>query len=155
MEYNVIDTENLLQTSPEELVNKVDDMLFDAIYRFCGDEEDLNDFKNTRTAVVSGFHDYSRPEGNFINVEVTDTDGGDVDFGYIRMEDDLNGFISKGNPRIFSVSSPAARTETVTVEIQPLDDGDMADLEEMYEGFSDENKPDKEAWMSGYKLSIR
>lgn len=152
MEYNVIDTENLLQTSPEELVNKVDDMLFDAIYRFCGDEEDLNDFKNTRTAVVSG---YSRPEGNFINVEVTDTDGGDVDFGYIRMEDDLNGFISKGNPRIFSVSSPAARTETVTVEIQPLDDGDMADLEEMYEGFSDENKPDKEAWMSGYKLSIR
>lgn len=151
MEYNVIDTENLLQTSPEELVNKMDDMLFDAIYRFCGDEEDLNDFKNTRTAVASG---YSRPEGSFINVEVTDADG-DVDFGYIRMEDDLNGFISKGNPRIFSVSSPAARTETVTVEIQPLDDGDMADLEEMYEGFSDENKPDKEAWMSGYKLSIR
>lgn len=151
MEYNVIDTENLLQTSPEELVNKVDDMLFDAIYRFCGDEEDLNDFKNTRTAIASG---YSRPEGNFINVEVTDADG-DVDFGYIRMEDDLNGFISKGNPRIFSVSSPAARTETVTVEIQPLDDGDMSDLEEMYEGFSDENKPDKEAWMSGYKLNIR
>lgn len=151
MEYNVIDTENLLQTSPEELVNKMDDMLFDAIYRFCGDEEDLNDFKNTRTAVASG---YSRPEGSFINVEVTDADG-DVDFGYIRMEDDLNGFISKGNPRIFSVSSPAARTETVTVEIQPLDDGDMADLEEMYEGFSDENKPDKEAWMSGYKLNIR
>ena len=151
MEYNVIDTENLLQTSPEDLVNKVDDMLFDAIYRFCGDEEDLNDFKNTRTAVASG---YSRPEGSFINVEVTDADG-DVDFGYIRMEDDLNGFISKGNPRIFSVASPAARTETVTVEIQPLDDGDMADLEEMYEGFSDENKPDKEAWMSGYKLNIR
>ena len=151
MEYNVIDTENLLQTSPEELVNKVDDMLFDAIYRFCGDEEDLNDFKNTRTAMASG---YSRPEGSFINVEVTDTDG-DVDFGYIRMEDDLNGFISKGNPRIFSVASPAARTETVTVEIQPLDDGDMADLEEMYEGFSDEDKPDKEAWMSGYKLNIR
>ena len=151
MEYNVIDTENLLQSSPEELVNKMDDMLFDAIYRFCGDEEDLNDFKNTRTAVASG---YSRPEGNFINVEVTDTDG-DVDFGYIRMEDDLNEFISKGNPRIFSVSSPAARTETVTVEILPLDDGDMADLEEMYEGFSDEDKPDKEAWMSGYKLSIR
>lgn len=151
MEYNVIDTENLLQTSPEELVNKVDDMLFDAIYRFCGDEEDLNDFKNTRTAVASG---YSRPEGSFINVEVTDADG-DVDFGYIRMEDDLNGFISKGNPRIFSVASPAARTETVTVEIQPLDDGDMADLEEMYEGFSDENKPDKEVWMSGYKLNIR
>lgn len=151
MEYNVIDTENLLQTSPEELVNKMDDMLFDAIYRFCGDEEDLNDFKNTRTAVASG---YSRPEGSFINVEVTDADG-DVDFGYIRMEDDLNGFISKGNPRIFSVSSPAARTETVTVEIQPLDDGDMADLEEMYEGFSDENKPDKDAWMSGYKLNIR
>ena len=151
MEYNVIDTENLLQTSPEELVNKVDDMLFDAIYRFCGDEEDLNDFKNTRTAVASG---YSRPEGSFINVEVTDADG-DVDFGYIRMEDDLNGFISKGNPRIFSVASPAARTETVTVEIQPLDDGDMADLEEMYEGFSDENKPDKDAWMSGYKLNIR
>ena len=151
MEYNVIDTENLLQTSPEELVNKMDDMLFDAIYRFCGDEEDLNDFKNTRTAVASG---YSRPEGNFINVEVTDADG-DVDFGYIRMEDDLNGFISKGNPRIFSVASPAARTETVTVEIQPLDDGDMADLEEMYEGFSNENKPDKEAWMSGYKLNIR
>lgn len=97
---------------------------------------------------------YSRPEGNFINVEVTDTDG-DVDFGYIRMEDDLSGFISKGNPRIFSVASPAARTETVTVEIQPLDDGDVADLEEMYEGFSDENKPDKDAWMSGYKLSIR
>lgn len=151
MEYNVIDTENLLQSSPEELVNKMDDMLFDAIYRFCGDEEDLNDFKNTRTAVASG---YSRPEGSFINVEVTDADG-DVDFGYIRMEDDLNGFISKGNPRIFSVSLPAARTETVTVEIQPLDDGDMADLEEMYEGFSDEDKPDKEAWMSGYKLSIR
>lgn len=151
MEYNVIDTENLLQSSPEELVNKMDDMLFDAIYRFCGDEEDLNDFKNTRTAVASG---YSRPEGNFINVEVTDTDG-DVDFGYIRMEDDLNEFISKGNPRIFSVSSPAARTETVTVEILPLDDGDMADLEEMYEGFSDEDKPDKEAWMSGYKLNIR
>lgn len=151
MEYNVIDTENLLQSSPEELVNKMDDMLFDAIYRFCGDEEGLNDFKNTRTAVASG---YSRPEGSFINVEVTDADG-DVDFGYIRMEDDLNGFISKGNPRIFSVSSPAARTETVTVEIQPLDDGDMADLEEMYEGFSDEDKPDKEAWMSGYKLSIR
>ena len=151
MEYNVIDTENLLQSSPEELVNKMDDMLFDAIYRFGGDEEDLNDFKNTRTAVASG---YSRPEGNFINVEVTDADG-DVDFGYIRMEDDLNGFISKGNPRIFSVSSPAARTETVTVEIQPLDDGDMADLEEMYEGFSDEDKPDKEAWMSGYKLNIR
>lgn len=151
MEYNVIDTENLLQTSPEELVNKMDDMLFDAIYRFCGDEEDLNDFKNTRTAVASG---YSRPEGNFINVEVTDADG-DVDFGYIRMEDDLNGFISNGNPRIFSVASPAARTETVTVEIQPLDDGDMADLEEMYEGFSNENKPDKEAWMSGYKLNIR
>lgn len=151
MEYNVIDTENLLQSSPEELVNKMDDMLFDAIYRFGGDEEDLNDFKNTRTAVASG---YSRPEGSFINVEVTDADG-DVDFGYIRMEDDLNGFISKGNPRIFSVSSPAARTETVTVEIQPLDDGDMADLEEMYEGFSDEDKPDKEAWMSGYKLSIR
>lgn len=151
MEYNVIDTENLLQSSPEELVNKMDDMLFDAIYRFGGDEEDLNDFKNTKTAMASG---YSRPEGNFINVEVTDADG-DVDFGYIRMEDDLNGFISKGNPRIFSVSSPAARTETVTVEIQPLDDGDMADLEEMYEGFSDENKPDKEAWMSGYKLSIR
>ena len=151
MEYNVIDTENLLQTSPEELVNKVDDMLFDAIYRFCGDEEDLNDFKNTRTAMASG---YSRPEGSFINVEVTDTDG-DVDFGYIRMEDDLNGFISKGNPRIFSVASPAARTETVTVEIQPLDDGDVADLEEMYEGFSDENKPDKDAWMSGYKLNIR
>lgn len=151
MEYNVIDTENLLQSSPEDLVNKMDDMLFDAIYRFGGDEEDLNDFKNTRTAVASG---YSRPEGNFINVEVTDADG-DVDFGYIRMEDDLNGFISKGNPRIFSVSSPAARTETVTVEIQPLDDGDMADLEEMYEGFSDEDKPDKEAWMSGYKLSIR
>lgn len=42
MEYNVIDTENLLQTSPEELVNKVDDMLFNAIYSFCGDEEDLN-----------------------------------------------------------------------------------------------------------------
>lgn len=152
MEYNVIDTENLLQSSPEELVNKVDDMLFDAIYRFCGDEEDLNDFKNTRTAIASG---YSRPEGNFINVEVTDTDGGDVDFGYIRMEGDLNGFISKGNPRIFSVSSPDARTETVTVEILPLDDGDMADLEEMYEGFSDENKPDKESWMSGYKLNIR
>lgn len=151
MEYNVIDMENLLQSSPEELVNKMDDMLFDAIYRFCGDEEDLNDFKNTRTAVASG---YSRPEGSFINVEVTDADG-DVDFGYIRMEDDLNGFISKGNPRIFSVSLPAARTETVTVEIQPLDDGDMADLEEMYEGFSDEDKPDKEAWMSGYKLSIR
>lgn len=151
MEYNVIDAENLLQTSPEELVNKMDGMLFDAIYRFCGDEEDLNDFKNTRTAVASG---YSRPEGNFINVEVTDADG-DVDFGYIRMEDDLNEFISKGNPRIFSVSSPAARMETVTVEIQPLDDGDMADLEEMYEGFSDENKPDKEAWMSGYKLNIR
>ena len=151
MEYNVIDTENLLQSSPEDLVNKMDDMLFDAIYRFCGDEEGLNDFKNTRTAVASG---YSRPEGNFINVEVTDADG-DVDFGYIRMEDDLNGFISKGNPRIFSVSSPAARTETVTVEIQPLDDGDMADLEEMYEGFSDENKPDKESWMSGYKLNIR
>ena len=151
MEYNVIDTENLLQSSPEELVNKMDDMLFDAIYRFCGDEEDLNDFKNTRTAVASG---YSRPEGNFINVEVTDTDG-DVDFGYIRMEDDLNEFISKGNPRIFSVSSPAARTETVTVEILPLDDGDMADLEDMYESFSDENKPDKEAWMSGYKLNIR
>lgn len=151
MEYNVIDTENLLQSSPEELVNKMDDMLFDAIYRFGGDEEDLNDFKNTKTAMASG---YSRPEGNFINVEVTDADG-DVDFGYIRMEDDLNGFISKGNPRIFSVSSPAARTETVTVEIQPLDDGDMADLEEMYEGFSDEDKPDKEAWMSGYKLSIR
>ena len=151
MEYNVIDTENLLQSSPEELVNKMDDMLFDAIYRFCGDEEDLNDFKNTRTAVASG---YSRPEGNFINVEVTDTDG-DVDFGYIRMEDDLNEFISKGNPRIFSVSSPAARTETVTVEILPFDDGDMADLEDMYESFSDENKPDKEAWMSGYKLSIR
>ena len=151
MEYNVIDTENLLQSSPEDLVNKMDDMLFDAIYRFCGDEEDLNDFKNTRTAVASG---YSRPEGCFINVEVTDADG-DVDFGYIRMEDDLNGFISKGNPRIFSVSSPAARTEMVTVEIQPLDDGDMADLEEMYEGFSDEDKPDKEAWMSGYKLSIR
>lgn len=151
MEYNVIDTENLLQSSPEELVNKMDDMLFDAIYRFGGDEEDLNDFKNTRTAVASG---YSRPEGSFINVEVTDADG-DVDFGYIRMGDDLNGFISKGNPRIFSVSSPAARTETVTVEIQPLDDGDMADLEEMYEGFSDEDKPDKEAWMSGYKLSIR
>ncbi len=151
MEYNVIDTENLLQTSPEELVNKVDDMLFDAIYRFCGDEEDLNDFKNTRTAVASG---YSRPEGSFINVEVTDADG-DVDFGYIRMEDDLNEFISKGNPRIFSVSSPAARTESVTVEIQPLDDGDVADLEEMYEGFSDENKPDKDAWMSGYKLNIR
>lgn len=151
MEYNVIDTENLLQSSPEELVNKMDDMLFDAIYRFCGDEEDLNDFKNTRTAVASG---YSRPEGSFINVEVTDADG-DVDFGYIRMEDYLNGFISKGNPRIFSVSSPAARTETVTVEIQPLDDGDMADLEEMYEGFSDEDKPDKEAWMSGYKLNIR
>lgn len=151
MEYNVIDTENLLQTSPEELVNKMDDMLFDAIYRFCGDEEDLNDFKNTRTAVASG---YSRPEGNFINVEVTDADG-DVDFGYIRMEDDLNGFISKGNPRIFSVASPAARSETVTVEILPLDDGDMADLEEMYEGFSDESKPDKEAWMSGYKLNIR
>lgn len=151
MEYNVIDTENLLQTSPEELVNKVDDMLFDAIYRFCGDEEDLNDFKNTRTAVASG---YSRPEGSFINVEVTDADG-DVDFGYIRMEDDLNEFISKGNPRIFSVASPAARTETVTVEIQPLDDGDVADLEEMYEGFSDENKPDKDAWMSGYKLNIR
>ena len=151
MEYNVIDTENLLQSSPEELVNKMDDMLFDAIYRFCGDEEDLNDFKNTRTAVASG---YSRPEGSFINVEVTDADG-DVDFGYIRMEDDLNGFISKGNPRIFSVSSPAARTETVTVEILPLDDGDMADLEEMYEGFSDEDKPDKEAWMSGYKLNIR
>lgn len=151
MEYNVIDTENLLQTSPEELVNKVDDMLFDAIYRFCGDEEDLNDFKNTRTAVASG---YSRPEGSFINVEVTDTDG-DVDFGYIRMEDDLNEFISKGNPRIFSVASPAARTESVTVEIQPLDDSDVADLEEMYEGFSDENKPDKDAWMSGYKLNIR
>lgn len=151
MEYNVIDTENLLQTSPEELVNKMDDMLFDAIYRFCGDEEDLNDFKNTRTAVASG---YSRPEGSFINVEVTDADG-DVDFGYIRMDDDLNGFISKGNPRIFSVASPAARKETVTVEIQPLDDGDMADLEEMYEGFSDENKPDKDAWMSGYKLNIR
>ena len=151
MEYNVIDTENLLQSSPEDLVNKMDDMLFDAIYRFGGDEDDLNDFKNTRTAVTSG---YSRPEGSFINVEVTDADG-DVDFGYIRMEDDLNGFISKGNPRIFSVSSPAARTETVTVEIQPLDDGDMADLEEMYEGFSDEDKPDKEAWMSGYKLSIR
>lgn len=151
MEYNVIDTENLLQSSPEELVNKMDDMLFDAIYRFCGDEEDLNDFKNTKTAMASG---YSRPEGNFINVEVTDADG-DVDFGYIRMEDDLNGFISKGNPRIFLVSSPAARTETVTVEIQPLDDGDMADLEEMYEGFSDEDKPDKEAWMSGYKLNIR
>lgn len=31
----------------------------------------------------------------------------------------------------------------------------MADLEEMYEGFSDENKPDKDAWMSGYKLNIR
>lgn len=151
MEYNVIDTENLLQSSPEELVNKMDDMLFDAIYRFCGDEEDLNDFKNTKTATASG---YSRPEGNFINVEVTDADG-DVDFGYIRMEDDLNEFISKGNPRIFSVASPAARTETVTVEIQPLDDGDMADLEEMYEGFSDEDKPDKEAWMSGYKLNIR
>ena len=151
MEYNVIDTENLLQSSPEELVNKMDDMLFDAIYRFCGDEEDLNDFKNTRTAVASG---YSRPEGSFINVEVTDADGY-VDFGFIRMEDDLNGFISKGNPRIFSVSSPAARTETVTVEILPLDDGDMADLEEMYEGFSDEDKPDKEAWMSGYKLNIR
>lgn len=151
MEYNVIDTENLLQSSPEELVNKMDDMLFDAIYRFCGDEEDLNDFKNTKTAVASG---YSRPEGSFINVEVTDADG-DVDFGYIRMEDDLNGFISKGNPRIFSVTSPAARTETVTVEILPLDDGDMADLEEMYEGFSDEDKPDKEAWMSGYKLNIR
>ena len=150
MEYSVIDTENLLQSSPEDLVNKMDDMLFDAIYRFCGDEEDLNDFKNTRTAVAYG---YSRPEGSFINVEVTDADG-DVDFGYIRMEDDLNGFISKGNPRIFSVSSPAARTETVTVEIQPLDDGDMADLEEMYEGFSDEDKPDKEAWMSGYKLNI-
>lgn len=151
MEYNVIDTENLLQSSPEDLVNKMDDMLFDAIYRFCGDEEGLNDFKNTRTAVASG---YSRPEGSFINVEVTDADG-DVDFGYIRMEDDLNEFISKGNPRIFSVASPAARTETVTVEIQPLDDGDMADLEEMYEGFSGEDKPDKEAWMSGYKLSIR
>lgn len=151
MEYNVIDTENLLQSSPEDLVNKMDDMLFDAIYRFGGDEEDLNDFKNTKTAMASG---YSRPEGNFINVEVTDADG-DVDFGYIRMEDDLNEFISKGNPRIFSVSSPAARTETVTVEIQPLDDGDMADLKEMYEGFSDEDKPDKEAWMSGYKLSIR
>lgn len=151
MEYNVIDMENLLQSSPEDLVNKMDDMLFDAIYRFCGDEEDLNDLKNTRTAVASG---YSRPEGNFINVEVTDADG-DVDFGYIRMEDDLNGFISKGNPRIFSVSLPAARTETVTVEILPLDDGDMADLEEMYEGFSDENKPDKESWMSGYKLNIR
>lgn len=151
MEYNVIDTENLLQSSPEDLVNKMDDMLFDAIYRFCGDEEDLNDFKNTRTAMASG---YSRPEGSFINVEVTDADG-DVDFGYIRMEDDLNGFISKGNPRIFSVSSPAARAESVTVEIQPLDDGDMADLEEMYEGFSDENKPDKDAWMSGYKLNIR
>lgn len=151
MEYNVIDTENLLQSSPEDLVNKMDDMLFDAIYRFCGDEEDLNDLKNTRTAVATG---YSRPEGNFINVEVTDADG-DVDFGYIRMEDDLNGFISKGNPRIFSVSLPAARTETVTVEIQPLDDGDMADLEEMYEGFSDEDKPDKGAWMSGYKLNIR
>ena len=151
MEYNVIDTENLLQSSPEELVNKMDDMLFDAIYRFCGDEEDLNDFKNTKTVMASG---YSRPEGNFINVEVTDADG-DVDFGYIRMEDDLNEFISKGNPRIFSVSSPAARTETVTVEIQPLDDGDMADLEEMYEAFSDEAKPDKEVWMSGYKLSIR
>lgn len=151
MEYNVIDTENLIQSSPEELVNKMDDMLFDAIYRFCGDEEDLNDFKNTKTAMASG---YSRPEGNFINVEVTDADG-DVDFGYIRMEDDLNGFISKGNPRIFSVSLPAARTETVTVEILPLDDGDMADLEEMYEGFSDEDKPDKEAWMSGYKLNIR
>lgn len=151
MEYNVIDMENLLQSSPEDLVNKMDDMLFDAIYRFCGDEEGLNDFKNTRTAVASG---YSRPEGSFINVEVTDADG-DVDFGYIRMEDDLNGFISKGNPRIFSVSSPAARTETVMVEILPLDDGDMADLEEMYEGFSDEDKPDKEAWMSGYKLSIR
>lgn len=151
MEYNVIDTENLLQSSPEELVNKMDDMLFDAIYRFGGDEEDLNDFKNTKTAMASG---YSRPEGNFINVEVTNADG-DVDFGYIRMEDDLNEFISKGNPRIFSVASPAARTETVTVEIQPLDDGDMVDLEEMYEAFSDEAKPDKEVWMSGYKLSIR
>lgn len=151
MEYNVIDAENLLQSSPGELVNKVDDMLFDAIYRFCGDEEDLNDFKNTRTAVASG---YSRPEGSFINVEVTDADG-DVDFGYIRMEEGLNEFISKGNPRIFSVASPAARTESVTVEILPLDEGDMADLEDMYEGFSDESKPDKEAWMSGYKLNIR
>lgn len=67
----------------------------------------------------------------------------------------LNGFISKGNPRIFSVASLAARSETVKVEILPLDNSDMADLEEMYEGFSDENKPDKEAWMSGYKLNIR
>lgn len=152
MEYNVIDNENLLQSSPEELVNKMDDMLFNDILRFCGDEEDWNDFKNTPTAMVSG---YSRPEGSFINVEVTDSDGGDVDFGYIRMDGNLNEFISKGNPRIFSVVSPATRTETVTVEIQPLDDGDMADLEEMYEAFSDEAKPDKEVWMSGYKLRIR
>lgn len=107
--------------------------------------------KETTVSLPAG---YSRPEGSFINVEVTDADG-DVDFGYIRMGDDLNGFISKGNPRIFSVVSPAARTETVTVEIQPLDGGGVADLEEMYEGFSDENKPDKDAWMSGYKLNIR
>ena len=134
MKYQVIDPDGLLKSSPEELVKTVDGMVKDAI------------------AWADG---YSRPDGEFINVEVTNASG-DLDFGYVDFQGNLSKFIPLGNPRIFSVGSPAS--DVAKVELSKIDKSDMdamSDLESMYAGFREGTAPDKDEWFSGYKLVIR
>ena len=152
MKYQVIDPDGLLKSSPEELVKAVDGMVKDAIIKFTGDEEDWNTYKSDKTAWADG---YSRPDGEFINVEVTNASG-DLDFGYVDFQGDLSKFIPLGNPRIFSVGSPAS--DVAKVELSKIDKSDMdamSDLESLYAGFREGTAPDKDEWFSGYKLVIR
>lgn len=55
MEYQVIDPDGLLKSSPEELVKTVDGMVKDAIIKFTGDEEDWNTYKSDKTAGADGY----------------------------------------------------------------------------------------------------
>ena len=98
---------------------------------------------------------YSRPDGEFINVEVTNANG-DLDLGYVDFQGNLSKFIPLGNPRIFSVGSPAS--DVAKVELSKIDKSDMdamSDLESLYAGFREGSAPDKDEWFSGYKLVIR
>lgn len=152
MKYQVIDPDGLLKSSPEDLVKAVDGMVKDAIIKFTGDAEDWNTYKSDKTAWADG---YSRPDGEFINVEVTNASG-DLDFGYVDFQGDLSKFIHLGNPRIFSVGSPAS--DVAKVELSKIDKSDMdamSDLESLYDGFREGTDPDKDEWFSGYKLVIR
>ncbi len=109
-------------------------------------------YKSDKTAWADG---YSRPDGEFINVEVTNANG-DLDLGYVDFQGNLSKFIPLGNPRIFSVGSPAS--DVAKVELSKIDKSDMdamSDLESMYAGFREGTAPDKDEWFSGYKLVIR